>query len=64
MYGQVLGQFNRYMGHVSANIGGVYEIYKTYDQEGAVYTHVAKDHQKKSNDNLFKINYLQHQNGC
>ena len=48
MYGQVLGQFNRYMGHVSANIGGVYEIYKTYDQEGAVYTHVPKDHQKKA----------------
>ena len=36
------------MGHVSANIGGVYEIYKTYDQEGAVYTHVPKDHQKKA----------------
>ncbi|MDC0007394.1 zinc-dependent metalloprotease, partial [Winogradskyella sp.] len=48
MYGQVLGQFNRYMGHVSSNIGGVYEMYKTYDQEGAVYTHVAKDHQKKA----------------
>ena len=48
MYGQVLGQYNRYMGHVSSNIGGVYEIYKAYDQEGAVYTHVAKDHQKKA----------------
>lgn len=48
MYGQVVGQFNRYMGHVSSNIGGVYEDYKTYDQEGAVYTHVATDHQKKA----------------
>ncbi|WP_394750131.1 zinc-dependent metalloprotease [Spongiimicrobium salis] len=48
LYGQVLGQFNRYMGHVSSNIGGVYEYYKTYDQEGAVYTHVDKAHQKKS----------------
>lgn len=48
MYGQVLGQFNRYMGHVSSNIGGVYENYKTYDEEGAVYTHVAADHQKKA----------------
>ncbi len=36
------------MGHVASNIGGVYEIYKTYDQEGAVYTHVPKDHQKKA----------------
>jgi len=46
MYGHVISQFNRYMGHVSSNIGGVYEVYKTYDQEGVVYTHVDKDHQK------------------
>jgi hypothetical protein len=45
LYGQVYSQFNRYMGHVASNIGGVYEYYKTYDQDGAVYTHVAKDHQ-------------------
>ncbi|MDX5584243.1 MAG: zinc-dependent metalloprotease, partial [Aureibaculum sp.] len=48
LYGQVLGQYNRYMGHVSSNIGGVYEHYKTYDQDGAVYTHVDKSHQKKA----------------
>ena len=46
MYGHVISQFNRYMGHVSSNIGGVYENYKTYDQEGAVYTYVDKEHQK------------------
>lgn len=46
MYGQVLAQFNRYMGHVANNIGGVYENYKTADQEGAVYTHVPKEKQK------------------
>ena len=46
MYGQVISQFNRYMGHVSNNIGGVYEQYKTYDQEGAVYTPVDREHQK------------------
>lgn len=46
MYGQVVAQFRRYMGHVSNNIGGVYEYYKTADQEGAVYTHVDKKHQK------------------
>ena len=45
MYGQVLSQFNRYMGHVSNNVGGVYEYYKTADQEGAVYTHVPKEKQ-------------------
>jgi len=48
MYGQVLSQFNRYMGHVTANIGGVYEFYKTTDQEGAVYTHVNKAKQKEA----------------
>ena len=48
MYGQVLSQFNRYMGHVTANIGGVYEYYKTSNQEGAIYTHVAKSHQKNA----------------
>jgi hypothetical protein len=57
MYGHVISQFNRYMGHVSSNIGGVYEVYKTYDQEGAVYTHVDKTHQKNClafvNDQLF-----------
>ena len=46
LYGQVIAQFNRYMGHVSNNIGGVYELQKTYDQEGAVYIPVAKEHQE------------------
>jgi hypothetical protein len=46
LYEQVLSQFNRYMGHVSNNIGGVYENHKTYEQEGAVYTPVAKEHQR------------------
>tara|TARA_R110002111_G_scaffold115640_1_gene176649 strand:- start:12271 stop:14757 length:2487 start_codon:yes stop_codon:yes gene_type:complete len=57
MYGYVISQFNRYMGHVSNNIGGVYEHYKAADQEGAVYTAVAKDHQKEAmafiQENLF-----------
>ncbi|MCB0458861.1 MAG: zinc-dependent metalloprotease [Flavobacteriaceae bacterium] len=58
MYGQLLAQYNRYMGHVASNVGGVYEYYKTTDQEGAVYTHVPKEKQKKAiqfiNDELFK----------
>jgi hypothetical protein len=58
MYGQLLGQFSRYMGHVSSNVGGIYENYKTTDQEGAVYTHVDKARQKESLqfviDQLFK----------
>ncbi|TLF47146.1 zinc-dependent metalloprotease [Maribacter aurantiacus] len=46
LYGQVVAQYNRYMGHVSNNIGGVYEYHKTYDQQGAVYTHVDAEHQE------------------
>ena len=46
LYGQVAGQFRRYMGHVANNVGGVYEYDKTYDQEGVVYTHVPKQRQQ------------------
>ncbi|KPM32340.1 Hypothetical protein I595_1992 [Croceitalea dokdonensis DOKDO 023] len=52
MYGQVVSQFRRYMGHVANNLGGVYEHHKTADQEGAVYTHVSKEHQKNCLDFL------------
>jgi len=48
MYGQLLSQFGRYMGHVANNIGGVYEHYKTADQDGAVYSYVDKDYQKNA----------------
>ena len=58
LYDQVFNQFNRYMGHVIANIGGVYENYKTFDQSGPVYTNVKKNHQKDCmkflNEQLFK----------
>ncbi|AWX43910.1 hypothetical protein HME9304_00908 [Flagellimonas maritima] len=46
LYGQVVNQYRRYMGHVANNIGGVYEYHKTADQDGAVYTHVGKEHQE------------------
>jgi len=52
MYGHVVSQFNRYMGHVANNIGGVYEHYKAAGQEGVVYTPVSKDHQKRAMDFL------------
>lgn len=48
MYGQVLGQYNRYMGHVAANIGGVVKTTKTYDQDGAVFIHVASEKQERA----------------
>lgn len=46
IYGQVLAQWNRYLGHVTTNIGGVYENYKTYEQKGVVYEPVPQARQK------------------
>ncbi len=47
-YNQVFGQYNRYMGHVTANIGGIYEYYHTYDQKKDNYIHVDKEKQKRA----------------
>ena len=58
MYNSLFGQYYRYMGHVIANIGGVYENHKTRNQQGAIYTHVDKIKQKEAvsflNKELFK----------
>ena len=48
LYGQIAIQWNRYIGHVSANVGGHYENFKTYDQEGIVYTPVPAEIQRNS----------------
>ncbi|HET8828278.1 MAG TPA: zinc-dependent metalloprotease [Pelobium sp.] len=48
LYGEVINQFTRYMGHVKSYIGGIYEDNKTYDQAGAVFTHVEKPKQKEA----------------
>lgn len=48
LYGEVIGQFNRYMGHVTYNIGGLSENFKTYDQAGAVYNYVSKAKQREA----------------
>jgi hypothetical protein len=48
MYEQVIGQFNRYMGHVRTNVGGVYERYKSAGDGEQVYTHTDKATQKEA----------------
>ncbi len=48
MYAQVIGQFNRYMGHVAKNVGGVYETFKTVEETGAVYEPTPKSRQKEA----------------
>ncbi len=45
LYNQVTGQYRRYLGHVIANIGGVYEYVKSADENDVVYTHVPKERQ-------------------
>jgi hypothetical protein len=58
MYVQTLGQFSRYIGHVSKSIGGVYETFKTVEQNEAVYEIVPKSRQKEAvgfiNKNVFE----------
>lgn len=48
LYGELLGVFGRYAGHVVTNIGGVYENIKTPEQDGIVYTHVDEATQRNS----------------
>jgi hypothetical protein len=55
LHGQVINQWYRYMGHVTRNVGGVYEDHKTYDQEGPVYTFVPQETQKEAMN--FLIDY-------
>ncbi|GAB3658944.1 zinc-dependent metalloprotease [Echinicola sediminis] len=57
MYGQVVTQFNRYLGHVRTNVGGVYEVYQSSGEDKPVYSHVDKALQKSAvkflNEQLF-----------
>jgi hypothetical protein len=48
MYSAVLAQWNRYMGHVASNVGGLYETFKSMDQKGAVYEPVPAPMQRKA----------------
>ena len=48
LYTNVIGQFRRYVGHVGNNIGGVYEFYKTSDQDGVVFKNVDKEYQQRA----------------
>jgi Met-zincin/Domain of unknown function (DUF5117)/Domain of unknown function (DUF5118) len=54
MYGEVTNQFNRYMGHVTKNVGGIMETPKTVEEQGPVYEIVTKEKQKEAVDFLNK----------
>ncbi|OYU54202.1 MAG: zinc-dependent metalloprotease [Chitinophagaceae bacterium BSSC1] len=55
MYGQLLGQFRRYAGHVTSNVAGVYETFKTAESNESVYEITPKTRQKEA------VNYLNKQ---
>lgn len=48
MYRQIASQFSRYVGHVSRNIGGYYETWKSVEQTGDVFEVVPKAVQKEA----------------
>jgi hypothetical protein len=48
IYTQLLGQFRRYMGHVTKNVGGITETFKSVDEKGDVYEVVPKAYQKEA----------------
>ena len=48
LYNNVFSQLNRYFGHVTRNVGGIYKYSKTADENGAVFTHVDKEKQARA----------------
>ena len=46
LYGALTGQFRRYLGHVTKNVGGIYDSPKTYDMSGNQFQVVPKSIQK------------------
>lgn len=48
MYREVAGQFSRYIGHVSNNVGGLQRTPKRVEQNGAVYEFTPKTTQKEA----------------
>ncbi len=48
LYGELVGVWNRYIGHVVTNIGGVNQTLKTADQAGTVYAPVSRAEQRAS----------------
>jgi hypothetical protein len=50
LYGQVIGQWNRYTGHVLANVGGVDWTRRAQGQPGHPYTPIAAERQRRAVD--------------
>jgi len=48
LYGELVSQWGRYVGHVATLVGGVHQILKTTDQDGPVYDPVPRARQKEA----------------
>lgn len=48
LYGEMLGVYSRYVGHVVSNVGGVNEDLKKPNQSGTVYNNVSKEKQQEA----------------
>ena len=48
LYNQVTGQWNRYMGHVVTNIGGVVRTRRRQGQDGVIYEPVPEETQRRA----------------
>ena len=48
LYGELISVWTRYVGHVTTNIGGVYELIKTAQEPGHSYTHLSKTEQQRA----------------
>lgn len=48
LYNNVVGQYRRYIGHVTKNVGGIFDNPKTYDMEGNAFEAVPRTTQKEA----------------
>lgn len=57
LYGELIAQYNRYIGHVGKNVAGILTSPKTVEEKGPVYESVPAERQKQAvaflNDQLF-----------
>lgn len=54
IYGEIIGQWRRFVGHVITNVGGITENYKSTDQPGAVYEVLPESQQVEAMNWLMK----------
>ncbi|MBO6497100.1 MAG: zinc-dependent metalloprotease [Roseivirga sp.] len=54
IYGEIIGQWRRFVGHVITNVGGITENYKSTEQQGVVYEVLPESQQVEAMNWLMK----------